>query len=63
MDEQDCHRQAIPEASAYVRLRREDVQAVVAMVEHIKAVSKKAWEDPAWYCRTIKALEDSCQDQ
>ena len=32
MDEQDCHRQAIPGASEYVRVRREDLEVVVKLV-------------------------------
>jgi hypothetical protein len=33
MDEQDCHRQTIPGASEYVRVRREDLEVVVKLVE------------------------------
>ena len=62
MDEQECYRHPIPGASVFVRLRREDVHEAVNMVEHMKAVSRKAWEEPPWYCRIKEALENSWPD-
>jgi hypothetical protein len=63
MDEQDCHRERIFGASEYVRVRREDVREMAAMVECMKTATTKAWEDPPWYSRLKEALETSCPDQ
>jgi hypothetical protein len=57
MDEQDCHRQSIPGASEYLRVRRDDLVWIVSLTER---KSQDAKYSPK-FLRLKEALQ--CPDQ
>jgi hypothetical protein len=61
MDEQNCHRQEIPGASEYVRVRRDDLKIVVDCVFGRKSLPILG-EDRAAGERLEAALEAPCPD-
>ncbi len=58
MDEEECNRQAIPGASEYVRVRREDLKKAIDFMEHTAGVYWSTVKD-----RLKEALETPCPDQ
>ena len=56
MDEQDCHRQTIPGASEYARVRRDDLEWIVGLTER---KSRDAKYSPK-FLRLKAALETPC---
>jgi hypothetical protein len=62
MDEQDCHRQTIPGASEYVRVRRDDLMGVLGLAKDHESYQKYGFERAA-IDRLKKALEPPCPDQ
>jgi hypothetical protein len=61
MDEKDCHRQKIPGASEYVRVRREDLiwarEVIAAINNAANPITAPQLE------RIMAALEAPCPDQ
>ena len=58
MDEQAYYRQAIPGASEYVRVRRDDLEWIVSLTDR---KSQDAKYSPK-FLRIKEALEMQCQD-
>jgi hypothetical protein len=54
MDEQECHRQTIPGASEYVRVRRDDLEFLLEFSELVDEGTRN---------RLKEALEASCPGQ